>query len=90
MIMNVPGFQTGNRGVFAALFYKSRVSGCLFLPEAFLSCFGKKGSKEADSGGSDPNAASGRRSEGSEWQRSTDAKVLCHRRQMSGTATGKH
>ena len=38
--------------------------------------------------GSDPSAAGGGKSEVSEWQRSTDAKVLCHRRQMSGTATG--
>jgi len=38
-------------------------------------------------GGSDLSAAGGRRSEGSEWQRSTDAKALRRRRQMSGTAT---
>ena len=38
--------------------------------------------------GSDPTAASGRRREGSEWQRSTDAKAYQRRRQMSGTATG--
>jgi len=30
------------------LIYKSKVFACLFLPEAFLSCVGKKGSKEAD------------------------------------------
>jgi len=38
--------------------------------------------------GSDPNAACGGKSEVSEWQRSTDAKALRRRRQMSGTATG--
>ena len=39
-------------------------------------------------GGSDASAAGGGESELSEWQRSTDAKALCRRRQMSGTATG--
>ena len=34
------------------------------------------------------SAACGRRSESSEWQRSADAEVLRHRRQMLGTATG--
>ena len=38
--------------------------------------------------GSEGSAACGRINDPSEWQRSTDAKVLCHRRQMSGTATG--
>ena len=38
--------------------------------------------------GSEVSAACGRRSELSEWQRSTDAKALCRRGQMSGTATG--
>ena len=39
-------------------------------------------------GGSDPTAAGGGGKEESEWQRSTDAKALRRRRQMSGTATG--
>jgi len=39
--------------------------------------------------GSDASAAGGGESELSEWQRSTDAKALRRRRQMSGTATGK-
>ena len=39
--------------------------------------------------GSDASAACGRESELSEWQRSTDAKALRRRRQMSGTATGQ-
>ena len=39
--------------------------------------------------GSDGSAASGGRSDLSEWQRSTDAKALRRRRQMSGTATGQ-
>ena len=39
--------------------------------------------------GSDGSAASGRKSDLSEWQRSTDAKAQRHRRQMSGTATGE-
>jgi len=39
--------------------------------------------------GSDASAAGGRESELSEWQRSTDAKALRRRRQMSGTATGQ-
>ena len=38
--------------------------------------------------GSDASAAGGGESELSEWQRSTDAKALRRRRQMSGTATG--
>jgi hypothetical protein len=38
--------------------------------------------------GSDGSAAGGGRSDLSEWQRSTDAKALRRRRQMSGTATG--
>ena len=38
--------------------------------------------------GNDPTAACGGGREGSEWQRSTDAKAHCVRRQMSGTATG--
>ncbi len=38
--------------------------------------------------GSEGSAACGGRSDPSEWQRSTAAKVLRHRRQMSGTATG--
>jgi len=33
---------------------KAKVFDCLFLPEAFLSCFGKKGSKEADLVGERP------------------------------------
>ena len=37
--------------------------------------------------GSDASAAGGGESELSEWQRSTDAKALRRRRQMSGTAT---
>ena len=55
--------------------------------------YGRNGAVAGNSipspGGSDPSAASGRRSEVSEWQRSTDAKALCRRRQMSGTATGE-
>ena len=39
--------------------------------------------------GSDGSAASGGESDLSEWQRSTDAKALRRRRQMSGTATGQ-
>ncbi len=39
--------------------------------------------------GSEPSAACGGSSEVSEWQRSTDAKALRRRRQMSGTATGE-
>ena len=39
--------------------------------------------------GSEPTAACGGRKEAREWLRSTDAKVLRHRRQMSGTATGQ-
>ena len=38
--------------------------------------------------GSDATAAGGGERELSEWQRSTDAKALRRRRQMSGTATG--
>lgn len=38
--------------------------------------------------GSDATAASGGKRELSEWERSADAKVLRHRRQMPGTATG--
>ena len=41
------------------------------------------------SGGSDGSAACGGLSDLSEWQRSADAKVFQHRRQMSGTATGR-
>ena len=40
-------------------------------------------------GGSDGSAACGGLSDLSEWQRSADAKVFQHRRQMSGTATGR-
>ena len=44
--------------------------------------------KDTKARGSDGSAARGRRSDLSEWQRSADAKVLRHRRQMLGTATG--
>ena len=46
-------------------------------------------SKDDTERGSDASAACGRESELSEWQRSTDAKALRRRRQMSGTATGQ-
>ena len=49
----------------------------------------KKVTKEVGSGESEPSAAGGGWSEVSMGQRSTDAKALCRRRQMSGTATGK-
>ena len=48
----------------------------------------QRGGHRATVKGSDLSAASGGRSEGSEWQRSTAAEALLRRKQMSGTATG--
>ena len=55
----------------------------------FLKNLSGTAAKTIPGKGSDASAASGRESELSEWQRSTDAKALRRRRQMSGTATGQ-
>ena len=84
-------FQTVGTGLRTVRQYaaseRGRFSGDCLRRGTFLDRQ-EKYPKEADSRGSEPSAASGRISEASEWQRSTDAKAFHRRRQMSGTATG--
>ena len=59
------------------------------LPGAVLSCAAKKVPKECGIGGSDGSAASGGRSDLSEWQRSVNEEAALPATRTPGTATGK-